>query len=203
MAGALVALAVVGAVVLAVPGAVPGWPGAGDGVRAVLRDGAAGLPGGTGVRADGAGDARADGRVGDDGLTLDDDSHPAVSGLDPALLSAARAAADAAAADGVRFRLTSGWRSTAYQQHLLDRAVAEHGSYEEARRWVSTPELSAHVTGDAVDIGPTDAAYWLAEHGAQFGLCQVYANEVWHYELLTAPGGQCPALRADGSVAAP
>lgn len=52
---------------------------------------------------------------------------------------------------------------------------------------------SAHVTGDAVDIGPTEAMYWLSQHGSRYGLCQTYANEVWHFELTVERGGECPA----------
>jgi hypothetical protein len=55
------------------------------------------------------------------------------------------------------------------------------------------------VTGDAVDIGPTDADDWLIQHGSTYGLCQIFANELWHFELATTPGGDCPALLADGS----
>jgi hypothetical protein len=52
-----------------------------------------------------------------------------------------------------------------------------------AARWVATPDTSAHVSGDAVDIAPSDSAAWLSEHGAAYGLCQIYGNEPWHYEL--------------------
>jgi hypothetical protein len=64
---------------------------------------------------------------------------------------------------------------------------------------VSTPEKSAHVSGHAVDVGPTDAAYWVIQHGSTYGLCQIYANEVWHFELATDPGGTCPTPLADAS----
>ena len=79
--------------------------------------------------------------------------------------------------------VNSGWRSAAYQEQLLDEAVSTYGSRKEAARWVATPDTSAHVSGDAVDIGPTDAAAWLSDHGAGYGLCQIYRNEPWHYEL--------------------
>jgi hypothetical protein len=82
----------------------------------------------------------------------------------------------------------------------LDEAITTYGSAEEARKWVSTPELSAHVTGDAVDVGATDAAYWFSQFGNLYGLCQTYANEIWHYELLVDPGGQCPEPAADASA---
>lgn len=81
----------------------------------------------------------------------------------------------------------------AYQQHLLDAAIAEYGSEEAARQYVATPDGSAHTRGAAVDIGATDADYWFIENGAEFGLCQTFANEIWHFELATTPGGECPA----------
>ena len=127
-----------------------------------------------------------------------DATGPAVDRLDPDLLAALRSAAADAADDGIEVRITSGWRSRAYQQRLLDRALERYGSLEEALRWVADPDESRHVTGDAVDVGPTDAAYWMAQHGAAHGLCQTYANEVWHYELGDAGGG-CPPVRQDGS----
>ena len=54
---------------------------------------------------------------------------------------------------------------------------------QEAARWVATADTSPHVQGDAIDVGPWAATSWLSEHGAAYGLCQVYANEPWHYEL--------------------
>ena len=128
-------------------------------------------------------------------IELDRDDLPALANLDPALLDAARQAAAAAQADGVHLAVTSGWRSAAYQQWLLDRAIEKYGSAEEASRWVSTPETSKHVSGDAIDIGPYDATLWMQGNASRFGLCQIYANELWHYELASAYGGTCPALR--------
>src|SRR4029450_12667188 len=93
-----------------------------------------------------------DGVVVPDAVTVDDE-HPAVAKLDPALLAALRRAAADAATDGVVLYVNSGWRAPAYQEKLLDAAVAEYGSREEAARWVATPTTSAHVAGDAVDIG--------------------------------------------------
>ncbi|MGX5655401.1 M15 family metallopeptidase [Geodermatophilus nigrescens] len=133
-----------------------------------------------------------------DGAGVFDDRYPAVSRLDAELLAALRAAASAASRDGVEFVVTSGWRSPEYQEQLLREAVDEYGSLEEAARWVATAETSAHVTGDAVDVGPTDAMSWLSQHGADFGLCQVYGNEPWHQELRPAAVEDgCPAPYAD------
>jgi zinc D-Ala-D-Ala carboxypeptidase len=139
----------------------------------------------------------ADGAV-PDGTTVFDDEIPGVAKLDPALLGALRQAATDAADDGVEFVVDSGWRSRAYQEHLLQDAISKYGSEAEAARWVATPDTSPHVSGDAVDIGPSDAAEWLSEHGAQYGLCQIYANEPWHYELRPdAVDHGCPAMYAD------
>jgi LAS superfamily LD-carboxypeptidase LdcB len=133
-----------------------------------------------------------------DGTTVFDDELPGVGKLDPALLGALRQAATDAADDGVAFVVDSGWRSPAYQEQLLDEAVLEYGSDEEAARWVATPSTSAHVSGDAVDIGPSEAAAWLSERGAAYGLCQTYGNEPWHYELRPdAIDHGCPAMYAD------
>ena len=118
--------------------------------------------------------------------------------LDRALAGALRQAATDAAYDGVGLYVRSGWRSPEYQQQLLEEAIAKYGSEEEAARWVATPETSPHVSGDAVDIGPIDATAWLSEHGAEYGLCQIYGNEPWHYELRPeAIDHGCPPVYAD------
>ena len=139
----------------------------------------------------------ADGAV-PDGTTVFDDEVPGVANLDPALLRALRRAATGAAGDGVDLDVDSGWRSRAYQERLLRQAISKYGSEAEATRWVASPETSAHVSGDAVDIGPSGAAAWLSEHGAEYGLCQTYGNEPWHYELRPeAIESGCPATYAD------
>jgi hypothetical protein len=130
-------------------------------------------------------------------LTVDDDDHPAMTRLDPALRDALRAAQAAASADGITFDITSGWRSDGYQRWLLADAVRTYGSRELAEQYVAAPEVSSHVTGHAVDIGPLDAQLWLADHGREWGLCQTYANERWHFERATDAGGECPTPHLD------
>jgi D-alanyl-D-alanine dipeptidase len=132
-------------------------------------------------------------------MTPFDTGYPAVGNLDPALRKALQEAATAARQRNVEIRIGSGWRSKAYQQELLDQGVEKYGSLEKARRYVNTPEQSTHVFGKAVDVAPTKADDWLIQHGAKYGLCQVYANEMWHFELLTTPGGKCPELRHDAA----
>jgi LAS superfamily LD-carboxypeptidase LdcB len=126
---------------------------------------------------------------------------PAVANLDPGLLRALRQAATEAAKDGIEIVVNSGWRSLDYQKQLLRDAVAKYGSESAAVRWVATPDRSSHVSGDAVDIGPSRAAAWLSRHGAGYGLCRIYRiyrNEPWHYELRRdAIGHGCPSMYAD------
>jgi D-alanyl-D-alanine carboxypeptidase len=139
----------------------------------------------------------ADGAV-PDGTTVFDDEVQGVANLDPALLGALRRAATDAAGDGVGLYVDSGWRSPEYQERLLREAVSKYGSEKEAARWVATPDTSAHVSGDAVDIGPSGATAWLSRHGAEYGLCRIYGNESWHYELRPeAIDHGCPAMYAD------
>jgi D-alanyl-D-alanine carboxypeptidase len=139
----------------------------------------------------------ADGAV-PDGTTVFDDELPALANLDPTLLGALRQAARAAMDDGVTFFVDSGWRSPAYQEQLLREAVLTYGSEEAAARWVATPTTSAHVSGDAVDLAPLDATVWLSRHGSKYGLCQIYGNEPWHYELRPeAIDHRCPPMYAD------
>jgi D-alanyl-D-alanine carboxypeptidase len=165
--------------------------------RRALGDAERPVPGGATVSERHGALGEADGAV-PDGTTVFDDEIPGVAKLDSALLGALRHAATNAADDGVEFVVDSGWRSPEYQEQLLHGAVLKYGSEAEAARWVATPSTSAHVSGDAVDVGPSGAAAWLSEHGAEYGLCQIYGNEPWHYELRPeAIDHGCPAMYAD------
>ena len=169
-------------------GAPPSAPSFTEGLR--------GDQGGTTTEADGA-VTEDDGAL-PDGVTVFDDQYPGVANLDPDLLQALREAATDAADDGIEFYVISGWRSPEYQDQLLRKAVSKYGSEEEAARWVATADTSAHVSGDAVDIEHVDATAWLSEHGAEDGLCQIYGNEPWHYELRPqAIDRGCPSMYAD------
>lgn len=131
-----------------------------------------------------------------EGETLPYDSPAtALSKLDPDLRAALQLAGQAAEAEGVHIGVTSGWRSAEFQRSLLSDAVQRLGE-EEAQRVVRPVNASEHVSGRAIDVGPTDAADWMSRYGAEFGLCQSYANELWHYEL-TATAGQCPQMKQD------
>ena len=136
-----------------------------------------------------------------DGQTLSpfDTSNPAVTNLDPALLAAVQKAADAAKAQGVDLRINSGWRTRGFQQRLFDAAVRTYGNVDTARQFVASPDVSKHVVGQAVDVAPVQADTWLIRNGRQFGLCQIYANEIWHFELALDQQGNCPPLRPNAA----
>lgn len=141
-----------------------------------------------------------DGAIAEDRPVALDATHlPALSRLDAGLYDALLRAEADAVADGIRFEVTSGWRSRDYQQWLLDERIQEWGSETLARAYVATPEASHHVTGHAVDLAPLDAQLWLIEHGWRYGLCQTYANERWHFEFATTPGGPCPEMKEDAA----
>lgn len=138
-----------------------------------------------------------DGRL-PDGVTVFDDGYDGIANLRPELLQALRAAAADARSQGIEFIVNSGWRSAELQEQMLSDAVSQYGSLEEASRWVASPQTSAHVSGDAVDIDGADAPAWLSAYGASYGLCQTYANEPWHYELVPdATSSGCPIMYAD------
>ncbi|MEU6580331.1 D-alanyl-D-alanine carboxypeptidase family protein [Nocardia sp. NPDC046763] len=120
-------------------------------------------------------------------------------GLDPRLATAYNAAATEAHNAGVSLWITSGYRTPAEQEALWEGGLQTYGSPEAARRWVLPPNESTHVTGEAIDVGPREGAQWLEDNGSHWGLCRMYDNEWWHYELATTPDGPCPARLPDAS----
>nr|WP_228768949.1 M15 family metallopeptidase [Mycolicibacterium malmesburyense] len=136
-----------------------------------------------------------------DGRTVSpfDTHNPIVKWLDPALREAVQKAARSAESDGIEMRISSGWRSKGFQERLFGDGVVRYGSVEAAREFVASPEKSKHITGQAVDIGPVAADKWLIANGRKFGLCQVYANEIWHFELV-AVDGRCPPLKPNAAA---
>lgn len=123
-----------------------------------------------------------------------DTSLPGITKLDPALREAVQKAETAMRSDGIKMQVTTGWRNKKYQEELMEKAIRKYGSKKKAKEYVADPDESHHVTGRAVDIGPTDADYWLIRHGDRYGLCQTLSNEIWHFELVTTPGGNCPPM---------
>jgi hypothetical protein len=136
-----------------------------------------------------------------DGQTISpfDVANPVIAWLDPPLLAAIQRAARGAEADGIGVQITSGWRTKGFQQRLFDDAVRTYGSVDAAQQFVDSPDASRHVVGKAVDVGPVEADTWLIRNGSRFGLCQIYANEIWHFELAANENGGCPPLRPNAA----
>lgn len=166
------------------------------GCHAVLASDAS-PPAGAGDDGDAVGPGADDGSL-PHGTTVFDEALPGIANLEPDLVDALVRATTDAADDGIDIEVSSGWRSAAHQNHLLERAIGEYGSAAEAARWVATAETSLHVSGEAVDVAPYDAIDWLSRFGAAYGLCQTYVNESWHFELVPeAADDRCPTPYPD------
>lgn len=120
-------------------------------------------------------------------------------GLNPALALAYTLAETEAHNVGVPLSITSGYRTYEEQEQLWINGINTYGGPDNARRWVLPPNESSHVAGDAIDVGPISGAQWLQANGNRWGLCRMYENEWWHFELATVPGGVCPAMLPDAS----
>ncbi len=130
---------------------------------------------------------------------LDVHAAAGTEGLDPALATAYQLAEGQARSEGVTLWITSGFRTWAEQDQLWRDAIVQYGSPEAARRWVLPPQESSHVTGHAIDVGPQPGADWLHANGNRWGLCRMYENEWWHFELATLPGEPPPSMLPDAS----
>jgi hypothetical protein len=103
-----------------------------------------------------------------------------------------------ARADGIAGTLllpVSGYRSSAHQQRLWQRALARYHAPQEARKWVAPPGGSAHQSGRAIDLNlgarndsanvaklrQTPAYVWLVANARRFGFYP-YVREPWHWE---------------------
>ena len=120
--------------------------------------------------------------------------------LDKQLVYRFKAAQTAAAKDGQRIYIVSGFRSLSKQKSLYNQAIRKYRSVDEASKWVAPPLVSHHPWGIAIDVNyPNEpvGAGWLEVHGSKFGLCRVFENEWWHFEPVIAPGWKCPALVPD------
>jgi len=111
------------------------------------------------------------------------------------------------------FSVKSGYRSSATQRSLWERALARYGSEEVARRYVAPPGRSAHVTGGTMDFdlgNPIDSsaipahraspAYqFLREIAPKYKITQ-YEREPWHWECDDACEQNILAMEESGSA---
>lgn len=110
---------------------------------------------------------------------------------------------EAAAADGVRLLIVSGFRSYRYQAELIRNKLKAGQSIEEILEVSAAPGYSQHHTGLAVDIATpgsrpltaefdtSEAFGWLTENAGNFGFSMTYPKgnrygfiyEPWHWSL--------------------
>jgi D-alanyl-D-alanine carboxypeptidase len=125
-------------------------------------------------------------------------------GLAPEALAAfTHARAEAFWRDGQLIGLTSGYRSPAEQYRIFIEEVRRTGSVAAARRQVLPPEESNHVRGLALDVRPTEGAWWLERHGGPYGLYRVYDNEWWHFEYRRVEPVRMPHPAEHGATSRP
>ena len=121
--------------------------------------------------------------------------------LTPETAVAWQAMVHAAATDGVRLLIVSGFRSVDYQARLIRKKINAGQSITEILTVNAAPGYSEHHSGCAVDIATpgsrpltedfenTDAFAWLAENAAQHGFSLSYPRnnpggftyEPWHW----------------------
>jgi D-alanyl-D-alanine carboxypeptidase len=107
--------------------------------------------------------------------------------------------AEAAAADGIRLLVDSGYRSVGYQRAIYRKRLAEGLDFAEISRSVAPPGYSEHMLGCTLDLVPSDWSFkgtpadkWLGVNAERFGFVQSYpannpkgfAWEPWHWKYL-------------------
>lgn len=124
-----------------------------------------------------------------------------VQHLAPAAASQWAAMRDAAAADGIRLLIVSGYRSIDYQAQLIRKKIDSGQSLAEILAVNAAPGYSEHHTGRAVDIATpgsrplteefetSEAFGWLSRHAVAYGFSMSYPRnnaagfiyEPWHW----------------------
>ena len=111
---------------------------------------------------------------------------------------------EAAAADGIRLLIVSGYRSFGYQADLIRSKLDKGQAIEEILKVNAAPGYSQHHTGEAIDIATpgsrplteefeTSGAFiWLTENAKTYRFSMTYPRdnahgivyEPWHWALL-------------------
>jgi LAS superfamily LD-carboxypeptidase LdcB len=89
----------------------------------------------------------------------------------------------AAAQQGVKLRIVSGFRSMKQQQTL-------HACYQQGKcPQAAKPGYSHHQDGLALDLNTKERGVyeWLARSAAAFGFRRTVASEPWHWERYPGP----------------
>ncbi len=139
-----------------------------------------------------------------DGILIANKSYPLPADYNPGTNPEAKAALDemfaAAAADGYKLWVRSGFRSYATQKSLYQNYVKRDGAAA-ADRYSARPGYSEHQTGLAFDINNASSSFnntpeakWLAENAYKYGFILRYPEgkesvtgyiyESWHYRYV-------------------
>lgn len=88
---------------------------------------------------------------------------------------------DAAAADGVKLRVVSGFRTMAEQEYLYDCYKTKKCN---SGNLAARPGFSNHQSGHALDLNAREPAVgaWLKAHAGGFGFHNTVPSEPWHWE---------------------
>jgi len=102
----------------------------------------------------------------------------------------------AAAADGVKIFINSGFRTYAAQKYLYDNWKKGVSGFNLAAK----PGYSNHQDGTALDIpvsgGPGLPVYdWLASHATSFGFVRTVKSEYWHWEYRPIDAAKAKARK--------
>lgn len=151
-----------------------------------------------------------------DGILIVNKTYSLPSDYAPGVVPEAQSAFDemaaAAAQEGIKLYVYSGYRSYWRQQTIYNNYAAQRGQAE-ADRVSSRPGHSEHQTGLTFDVnttefsfGSTPEAAWLAEHCAEYGFIIRYPEdkedvtgyeyEPWHIRYLGVETAQ--AVKASG-----
>lgn len=84
----------------------------------------------------------------------------------------------AAARDGVRISIVSGFRTMDQQRHLYQLYLSGRGNL------AARPGYSNHQSGLALDLNASAGGVtsWLNRHGSEYGFRRTVPSEVWHWE---------------------
>jgi hypothetical protein len=101
------------------------------------------------------------------------------------------AMAKAAAKDGVKIAVVSGFRSMSEQQYLYNcyKCGCCNGG-----NLAAPPGYSNHQSGHALDLNTSSPGVysWLSKHGGKFGFKRTVPSEAWHWEWWGDDDGQGP-----------
>ena len=128
----------------------------------------------------------------------------------------------AANRDGMQLQIVSGFRTVAYQSHMVRGKLQRGMGIEAALRINAAPGFSEHHSGCAVDLtapgaAPADESFaetrayeWLRKHAGEFGFHLSYPREnangiefePWHWRYVADDNAQPPSAVASDDNAA-